>query len=219
MRSTSKIIKRLVIGLGLGALILVLFPAHIEPLWQWAKGTSSAIYHDPLPTFGAVQSYASLGLLGLALVGVVYNTWRDRRLEVMRAEYEQLTGARHLRQRIGDLEKQLATITAERDQWQQDYATLNKQHTAALLAAKEYEVHSKYGREDRDALRQLRAQITDLLKEKGHTQGFREAMEVMMVHLAHHPDRPQDSSTSPQVPRSKGASPKQYAALPFELAD
>jgi len=188
VRSVIKIFRRLVIGLGLTALVTVLFPNYIEPLWAWSQSVSFALGQESFPAFSSAKEVAGFALLLLVLGGIIYNAWRDRRLEVLRAEYEYHTGAAHLQQRIATLNKDLARVTEERDQWQKEYTALNKEHTAALVAAKEYEVHSNYGREDRVTLKELRAQFNELLKEKGHNLGFHEAVEVMMAHLANHAD-------------------------------
>lgn len=194
MRSIIKIIRRLVIGLGLTALVLVLFPNQVEPLWAWTTTVSTALGQDSFPSFTRAKEGAGLGLLLLALGGIVYNAWRDRRLEVLRAEYEYGTGAAHLQQQIKILNKDLEKVTEERDRWQKEHANLNKEHTAVLVAAKEHEVRSNYGREDRATLQEIRSQFNELLLQKGHTQGFREAIEVMMTHLANHGDLPAPSA-------------------------
>jgi len=190
MRSVIKIVRRVVIGLGLTALVLVLFPSQIEPLWAWTTNVSTSVGVDSFPPFSRAKDGAGLGLLVLALGGVVYNAWRERCLEVLRAEYEYGTGASQLKQQIKILSRELERVTGERDRWQQEHANLNKEHTAILVTAKEHEVHSKYGREDRATLQEIRTQLNELLLQKGHTQGFREAIEVMMAHLANHADMP-----------------------------
>lgn len=189
MRRVIRTGKWLIIVAGLMALSVVLFPKHAEPLWTWVNTTGMALGLDPLPAFANVQGHATLTLLGLTLGTVVYTLWRDRRYEVMQAEYAHQTGASHLKQKVRDLEQQLSLLKAERDAFQDKYNKLQQAHTAALVASKEYEVRSEYGREDREMLSTLRQQLVSLMKEKGHIEGFREAMEVLMTNLDQHPDR------------------------------
>jgi len=195
VRSVIKIARRVVIGLGLTALVMVLFPSYAEPLWTWTSSVSTALGQEGLPPFSRAKDVSGIGLLLLSIGGVMYNAWRDRRYEVLRAEYEYGTGASQLQQKIAGLTRDLAKVTEERDRWQKEYANLNKEHTNILVLAKEHEIHSSYGKEDRETLKDLRAQFNNLLQEKGHTQGFREAIEVMMTHLANSADAPAPAST------------------------
>lgn len=182
------LVKRSFITVGLCALLIVLFPGHAQPLWDWMKSTSAAVGQDPLPSFQSAQNMAGGTLLTLFLSGIGYTLWRDRRLHAFQAEYAHQTGAKHLKEKVRELTNQVDKITLERDALQEKLAALNKEYTAALVTAKEHEVRSQIGKEDRDELRALRKGFEELLKEKGHTEGFRVAMDLMMRQLSQDSD-------------------------------
>jgi hypothetical protein len=207
----------MIAALGLLSLVVVLFPSHTEPLWDWGKTVGYALGRDPLPNFDSAQNFAGLTLAAFVLCGLGYNAWRDRRFDVMRAEYSFHTGANHLKTKVHELEERMAETLDERNRLQESLDTLQKAHTAALIASKEHEVRSKYGQEDRDTLREMRAQFEELLRTKGHTEGFREAIQFMMANYY----EPTDSSGFPrelagtQTAKRESLSPSQKTALPF----
>jgi hypothetical protein len=188
MRRVIQLVKSVIIGFGLLALLVLLFPKHMEPLWEWTKVTSAAVGYDALPSFAAGQSVAGLVLLVLAVAGILYTLWRDRRLEVLQAEYVYQTGAKNLKEKVRDLENRLGKMTVERNACQEQIAALNKKYTTALVSAKEHEVRGQFGSEDRAELRELRKRFEEVLRDKGHTEGFRVAMDLIMKELAHERD-------------------------------
>ncbi len=218
MRTATRLLKRLVITCGLIALVVVLFPDYTRPLWEWGQSIGTAIGYDGIPSFATTQGLAGLSLLVLFFVGAIYNLWRDRRFEVLQAEYTYQTGAKHLKEKVQELENQVDKVTAERDDWQQQYARLNQQHTATLVAAKENEVHRKFGEGDREELQQLRRRFEELLKEKGHIEGLRIAMDYMMNDLSNESDPPNVSlKTSGEKSGNGNTRPgQQKSAIPFE---
>lgn len=188
MLNLIHLVKRTLIAFALMSLSVVLFPGEMQPLWNWGKSTGEAVSNQPLPDFESARGFSGWSLLALAVGGIVYNLWRDRRYEVLRAEYNHNTGANHLRQKVQELEQHLAKSTQERQDLEKAHAALNKQHTAALISAKEHEIHSKYGQEDRAALKELRARFEAMLRERGSSMGVREAWEMMMNSFPQHSD-------------------------------
>ncbi len=215
MRKVSGLIKRALIVTSLVALTIVLFPNHTEPLWDWAKSTGTALGSDPLPTFDTAQGYAGLGLLGMVIGGIAYNLWRDRRLEVLQAEYDHKTGATNLKQKVRDLETQLDQVTKECQEWKEAHRALSKEHTTALLTSKEHEIHSQYGREDRETLKELRKAFDDFLQAKAHTEGFREAMELMIADLSQNTESPAVSAKTMSSTKGGPNGSKNRPSLPF----
>ncbi|MGF1578737.1 MAG: hypothetical protein ACFCD0_05175 [Gemmataceae bacterium] len=198
MRKANQLIKRSIVGSGLIALMVVLFPDQAKPLWEWAQSIGDGVGYDPLPEFSSGQGFARLIVLALSLAGIVYNAWRDRRFEVLQAEYESGTGAKHTKQKLKELEKQLQTVSNERTEWQTAHAELNKTLTDTLIAAKEHEIHRQYGEEDRQTLRRIRVELGELLEQKGHIEGFREAMQTLMVNFSE--SQPEVTSTAAHQP-------------------
>ncbi len=196
MRKTHQLIKRSIVGSGLIALLVVLFPNQARPLWEWVQSIGSGVGYNPLPDFPAGQGLARMVVLALGVIGVIYNAWRDRRFEVLQAEYESGTGAKHQKQKMKEMEKQLQTVSAERDKWQAAHADLNQTLTETMLAAKEHEIHRQYGEEDRQTLRRIRAELGELLEHKGHIEGFREAMQTLMVNFSEQQEQPEVTSTN-----------------------
>src|ERR1043165_432368 len=178
MMSSIRLLRMAVLASGLASLAVILVPRYMEPLWNWAKFTSSALGNDPLPSFGETQHVSSLVLAGFVLVGVAYNYWRDRRYRALQAEYAYQTGATHLQAKVADLEAQLRKTGLERDKWQEAYLTLSKQHTDALVKSKE------------------------------HEDGFREAMHLYLKTISDHENIPEIavatvSNGSPKEKREK----------------
>jgi hypothetical protein len=213
MLIASRIAKRLIAVLALAVLAVVLFPNYTEPLWDWGKTVGGALGSDPLPTFDSARGFSSMALLALVVGGLGYNFWRDRRHNALLAEYDYRTGATHLRKKVQELESQSKTLTAERDRLQELYMALNRQHTQALVTAKEYEVRSEFGQKDRDALQALRHQFETLAKEKGHIEGFREAMKVFFANVAEEVE-PQKLSLQTGARRNGHDRQSDRAALP-----
>lgn len=211
------LVRRSIVTFGLVALMIVLFPGHAQPLWDWMKSTSAAVGQDPLPSFNTAQNMAGGTLLTLVLSGIGYTFWRDRRLEVLQAEYTHQTGAKHLKEKVRELMNQVDKVTAERDTLQEKLSDLTREYMVALVAAKEHEVRSQYGREDRDELRALRKGFEELLKEKGHTEGFRVAMDLMLRHFSQDSDGTGFSLHAGGAKRDTSTSPGQRDALPYSL--
>jgi len=219
MLNLIHLVKRTVIAYALMVLTVVLFPGQMEPLWNWGTNTGAAVVEkESLPSFGQAKDFSGMSLLALAVGGIIYNLWRDRRYEVLRAEYNHNTGAAHLKQKVQELEHQVAKSTQERQELEKAYANLNKQHTAALVTAKEHEIHSKYGQEDRAALKDLRTRFEALLRERGGSMGIREAWEMMMNSFPQHSDLG-DLSLHTSLPeknsRTNGNGTQKPPALPF----
>jgi hypothetical protein len=218
MLNLIHLFKRTTIAFALMVLSVVLFPGQMRPLWSWGNTTGEAVGmgKDPLPDFADVEGFAGMSLLAMAVTGIVYNLWRDRRYEVLRAEYNHQTGASHLRQKVQELEQQATKATQERQELEKAYANLNKQYTTTLVAAKEHEIHSKYGQEDRAALKELRARFEALLRERGSSMGVREAWEMMMNSFPQHSDLG-DLTLHQNVPEkhSRGNGTQKPPALPF----
>ena len=201
-------LRTAVIAVGLFSLVCVLFPNHIEPLWHWAKFVSSSVGTDALPTFEQTQHMSSLALAGFVICGIALNWWRSRSYRALQAEYAYQTGATHLKEKVAELETQLRKMTKERDNWEEAYLTLTKQHAAALVTSKEHEVRSEYGKADHEALGTLRKEFDAIVQAKGHIEGFREAMNFFLTRLS-------DSAEPVEVsvkPSSNGSS-KPHAAL------
>jgi hypothetical protein len=121
----------------------------------------------------------------------------------MQAEYTHQTGAKHLRERVSELEGQLKKATAKCEEWQQAFEALNKEHTAVLVAAKEHEVRSQYGRQDRATLDELRVKLETLLREKGHGEGVREALAWMAATMQREIDLSDMAILSPPASQPK----------------
>lgn len=217
MRRVIRLVKRLFLVSGLIALAVVLFPGHTQPLWEWGQSVANAFGQDALPSFSAVQSYASLALLTLVVGGMAYSSWRDRCHEILQAEYAHQTGAKNLKQKVRELESELETVKAERERMRRDHAALSKEHTAALVAAKEHEIRSEYGREDREELRALRRQFEELVQAKGHTEGFRQAMHYVMADLSQQsePSTVDAEATFSLAEAEQSNGAKKRTALPY----
>jgi hypothetical protein len=217
MNKVTRFVKKSFIALSLASLSVVLFPEYSQPLWEWAASIGGAFGQDVLPSFDSAQGLANLALLVLVLGGIVYNLWLGRRHEVLKAEYAHKTGATHLKQKVHELQVQVYQLTLEREQLQESYNKLNQAHTTALVVAKEYEVRSKFGQEDRDSLRELRSKIETLLRDSGHTQGFREAMAMLLTSTSPSTEFPgmTPSVTSPTIKGVKNGRGDR-TALPFE---
>ena len=217
MNKVFRIFKKLLIALCLSTVSVVLFPEFSQPLWEWAKSIDGAIGNNVLPGFDTVEGWANIGLLVLVLVGIVYTLWRDRCHDILKAEYAHKTGATHLKQKVYELQDQLYRITSDRDHLQGQLTKLNQEHTMALILAKEHEVRSRYGQEDRESLRELRAKLEILLRDSGHTDGFREAVALLMSNC---PSNPEFSGLSAAMsgPTVKGVKNGlgERASLPFE---
>ena len=203
--------KRTIVAVGLVSLAVVLFPNQTEPLWQWGQSLGQTFGNDPLPSFPVAQFFSGIILLIFTLGGVTYNLWRDRRFEILQAEYSHKTGANHLREKVSELENRVEELTGEHTKLQKQHEALNKEHTSALVKAKEHEVRSQYGQEAQVALKDLRAQFEILLREKGHTKGFREAVELMVNQLPQTADVTMQQSR--QATNSRGNGDRR--ALPF----
>lgn len=211
-------VRRLIIAFALIVLSIVLFPDHTQPLWDWGKSVGTSLGNDPLPAFETTKGFASMSLLGLALVGIAYNLWRDRRYQILRAEYAHQTGATHLKQKVRELEFELLKARQENEKLEASYQLLNKQYTAALVTAKEYEVHSKYGQEDRATLRDVRNQFEAVLREKSQTKGCQEALDLLLTALFHPADLPEvnvQTNNSSTTRNSRPDFSKGRNALPF----
>jgi hypothetical protein len=181
--SLARYFRSAVIAVGLASLAVVLTPQYTEPLWAWTQSVAGVVAHDPLPTFDVTQHWSGLALAAFVLGGIAYNQWRDRRHRVLQAEYHYRTGASHLKAKVAELQAQLNRVTADRDKWEGAHATLSKKHTDALVASKEHEVRSEFGRDDRQALAELRKELDALVHAKGHIEGFREAMHFFLASM------------------------------------
>jgi hypothetical protein len=180
-----RLLRAAVIALGLASLAVVLVPRHTEPLWDWTSTIAGlAGSSHSLPTFSETQHWSALALATFVFVGIAYNLWRDRRQRRLHAEYDYRTGASHLREKVADLQAQLRRAVAERDKWEGSYLSLHKKHVDALVASKEHEVRSEFGRIDREALSELRKELDALLRSKGHIDGFREALHYFLAHMS-----------------------------------
>jgi hypothetical protein len=206
MLSLVRFIRSAVIAVGLASLAIVLVPQYTEPLWDWARTVAGVAGKDPLPSFGVAQHWSALSLGTFMIAGIAYNLWRDRRHRILQAEYAHRTGATHLKEKVADLQGQLRRVAAERDKWQDSYLTLNRRHTDALVAAKEYEVRSEFGRCDREMLAALRKEFDAVMHAKGHNEGFREAMHFFLARLsepAHSPEVTVEATTTNGSARSQ----------------
>ena len=215
-----QITKRLILAFIFLVVSVVLFPGQAEGLWDWGKSIGDAFGQDPLPAFATMHGFAGFSLLIATVVGIAYTVWRDRRFEILQAEYTHKTGANHLKQKVRELESQLESVRLEKEEVEHSLKTLNKQHTEVLVMAKEHEVHRKYGQEDRAALKELRTQFETLLREKGNTIGLRDAWQLMMQTFPDTSDLGDltVTTTNPKAKNGKNGSPPNVPkqnALPF----
>jgi hypothetical protein len=212
----ARYIRSAIIALGLGSLAVVLTPQYTEPLWDWARTISGAVSQGSLPAFSVAQHWSSLALATFVVLGIAYNLWRDRHHRILQAEYQYHTGASHLKEKVADLQSQLRRLTAERDKWQDFYLSLTRKHTDTLVAAKEHEVRSEFGRGDRDALGELRKQFEAIVQSKGHIEGFREAMQFFLASMSESGQKPEVTIEATTNGSSRDRSGKdKRAGLPF----
>jgi hypothetical protein len=216
MLPLTRTVRTALIIACLCSLAIVLLPNYTEPLWSWAKFVSGSVGKDPLPSFGETQHWSGLALAAFVVSGIAYNLWRDRRFRGLQAEYAYRTGATHLKEKLGEVEAQLQRATQDRDKWQEAYLGLMKQHAAALIASKEHEVRSEYGRVDREALGELRKDFDSLVRSKGHIEGFREAMHFFLTNMSE-PDQMAEYTVkpAPQAHAKPTQGPDRRASLPF----
>jgi hypothetical protein len=218
MLSLARFFRSAVVAVGLASLATVLAPEYTEPLWDWAGAVARAAGHGPLPSFGEARHGAALVLATFVVAGVGYNLWRDRRQRALRAECDFRTGATHLKEKVAGLQAELRRTAAERDKWQESYLSLTKKHTDALVAAKEHEVRSEYGRCDHDALGALRKEFDALVLAKGHLDGFREAVHFFLVSASEPGQGPEAAAVAaPNGAPKDRAGKDARAALPFAL--
>jgi hypothetical protein len=197
-----RLFRAAIIAVGLASLAFILAPGYTEPFWNLAKTFSVVVGNDRLPSFAATQHWSALTLTTFVVGGIAYNLWRDRRHHILRAEYDCQTGATHLKEKVADLQAQLRSMTVERDKWQEYYLALVKKHTDALIASKEHEVRSEYGRCDTATLKELRKEFDALVQSKGHIEGFREAMQFFLAYIS-------EPGKTPEVARDEpNGSPK-----------
>lgn len=180
MLKTARIVRKLILVAGLLALMITVFPNQMQPLWDWANGIGSHVGGGYLPDFATAHQWASLSLVGLVLGGMGYVLWRDRRFEILQAEHESQTGAKHLKEKVRDLEQQTARLQQECNEWQQKSERINQELISTLLKAKEFEVRHEYGQEDRSVLKEMRATYERLLQEKSQHEGFHSAVDLMV---------------------------------------
>jgi hypothetical protein len=218
MLSLVRYVRCAVLAVGLASLTTVLVPKYTEPLWDWGRTVAGAFGNDSMPSFGEAQHWSALTLATFVIGGIAYNLWRDRRHHLLRAEYDSGTGATHLKEKVADLLGQLRRITAERDRWQESYLTLTGKHTDALVASKEHEVRSEYGRCDHETLKDLRKEFDALVQAKGHLEGFREAMQVFLKNVSEPGQTPQVTVEPTPNGASRDRPPNEVrAALPLKL--
>jgi hypothetical protein len=214
----ARFVRSAVIAVGLASLAIVLVPGYSEPLWNWARTIAGVAGNDPLPSFGETEHWSAVALATFVIAGVGYNLWRDRRHRTLRAEYEFHTGATHLKEKVADLQSQLRRTTAERDKWQESFLSLSKKHTDALVAAKEHEVRSEFGRSDHAALAELRKDFETVVESKGHIEGFREAMHFFLASMSEPGKTPEVTVETTTNGSSKDrAARDRRKALPFAL--
>jgi hypothetical protein len=212
----ARYFRSAVIAVGLASLAIVLAPSYTEPLWHWTTTVAGIFTHDPLPNFAQTQHWSSLALAAFVVAGIGYNLLRDRRQRILQAEYNCRTGATQLKGKVADLQADLRRVTAERDRWQDSYLSLTRKHTDALVAAKEHEVRSEYGRCAHEALGELRKEFDTLMHSKGHVEGFREAMHFFLASMSEAGQRPEVTveATLNDLPTELRGKDKR-AALPF----
>jgi hypothetical protein len=215
MLSLARLLRSLFIALGLASLAIALVPTYTEPLWSWARTIAGLVGRDPLPSFGVVQHWSALALTSFVFSGVAYNLWRDRRHQTLRAEYDYRTGATNLKEKVAELQDQLRRVTSERDQWEDSYVKLSRKHTDTLVAAKEHEVRSEFGRRDQETLAALRKDFDSVMQAKGHIEGFREAMSFFLARMSDSGQLPEVAVESTNGSSRNRPGKEQQAALPF----